>query len=74
MTLPKEDRTQVQLFHVYGRKAYPEPLSFVGEFQARDPQALKSGMLADQGESSWVELIAFPARAVIQVIPREGNQ
>ena len=65
---------QVQLFHVYGRKAYPEPLSFVGEFQALDPLALKTGVLEVQGESGWVELIAFPARAVIQVIPREEYQ
>jgi hypothetical protein len=73
MTLPKEDITQVQNFHVYGRKKYPEPLSFVGQFQALDAQALKSSVLGEQDESGWVELIAFPASAVFRVIPREEN-
>jgi hypothetical protein len=63
-----------QTYHVYGRKAYPEPLTFIDEFRILDPTALKIEVESRFGEGDWVELIAFPAKASIQVIPREADE
>jgi hypothetical protein len=69
-----QKRTNFQTYHIYGRKAYPEPLSFIDEFQILDPAALKIEVESHLGEGDWVELIAFPAETVIQVIPREADK
>lgn len=61
-------KTKEEQYHVYGRKAYPEPLEYVKSVPAADLDALAAG---DEG---WVELIAFPASAAIRVIPWEESR
>ena len=50
-------------FHVFGRKAYPEPLAYVKTVSADEVET------AAGDDEEWVELIAFPETAAIQVIP-----
>ena len=49
-------------YHIYGRTAYPDPLAYI--------QTVDQAALALPGGQEWVEVIAFPETAVIQVIPR----
>ena len=48
-----------QTYQLYGRKSYEEPLAYVG--------AVKE--LRGVDRTGWVELVAVPEAAVIQVIP-----
>jgi hypothetical protein len=48
-----------QTYQLYGRKSYEEPLAYVGTVRE----------LRDIDRSRWVELVAVPETAVIQVIP-----
>ena len=52
-------------YHVYGRKSYPQPLEFVERVAVTEGENVPM----PAGED-WVEVIAFPETAVIQVIPR----
>lgn len=74
MTATNQKGIHYHTYHIYGRKAYPEPLSFIDEFRILDPTALKIEVESRLGESDWVELIAFPVKAIIQVIPREADK
>ena len=51
-------------YHIYGRKSYPQSLEFV------QTVTLMAGedVPAPAGDD-WVEVVAFPETAVIQVIP-----
>jgi len=60
-------KTKEEQYHVYGRKAYPEPLEYVKSVSAAEVDGV-----ADTDEG-WIELIAFPASAAIHVIPWEDG-
>ena len=51
-------------YHIYGRKSYPQSLEFVDSVVV----AAGEDVPVPDGED-WVEVIAFPETAVIQVIP-----
>ena len=55
-------------FHIYGRKSYAQPLAYVQTISASTINSLP----APEGDE-WVEVVAFPASAVIQVIPQEKS-
>ena len=55
------------IYYVYGRKAFDDPLAFVAQVAAGEVEALATA------EADWVELVAFPQSAVIRVIPWEGE-
>lgn len=65
-------KTKEEQFHVYGRKAYEEPLQYVKSVPAADVDAV-AAKEAESGEEDWVELIAFPASSAIRVIPWEDD-
>jgi hypothetical protein len=50
------------IYHIYGRTTYTQPLQFV-------QTASREDLTVPEGKE-WVEVIAFPETAVIQVIPR----
>ncbi len=52
-------------YHIYARTEYAQPLTFTGAVTvtAGERPPLPAG-------ENWVEVIAFPQDAVIQVIPR----
>jgi len=52
-------------YHIYGRKSYPQPLEFVESVVITEGEEIP----VPAGED-WVEVVAFPETAVIQVIPR----
>ncbi len=60
-----------QIYYIYGRRSYTESLSLVDQVQINDLAGLRDIVIKKVGESGWIELIAFPAKATIQVIPRE---
>ncbi|MDX1688994.1 MAG: hypothetical protein R3248_13515 [Candidatus Promineifilaceae bacterium] len=65
-------KTKEEAFHVYGRKAYEEPLQYVKSVPGADVDAVAvEDVESDEGD--WVELIAFPASAAIRVIPWEDD-
>jgi len=55
-----------EIYHIYGRTTYAQPLEFV-QTASREELALPEG-------EEWVEVIAFPETAVIQVIPRRKEK
>lgn len=61
-------------YHIYGRKAYTEPLAFVERLQIDDVSALDAETLKGVGKRDWVELIAFPESSIVHVIPRDDDQ
>ena len=60
-------KTKEDVYDLYGRKAYADPLQYVKSMPAGELGGL------DVDEEGWVELVAFPASAAVQVIPWEGN-
>ncbi len=64
-------RTVADTFYIYGRRKYTEPLEEVRALHVaagQDPQSLAMQSLNTE---EWLELIAFPAQAVIQVLTEE---
>lgn len=63
-----------QIYLIYGRKTYPQPLEYIDALTVDDPGSLQHA--ADQliGQQDWVELIAFPESAMIRVIPWNEEQ
>ena len=51
-----------QIYQLYGRKSYEEPLAYVHTVTE----------LPREDEPGWVELVAVPETAVIRVIPWHG--
>lgn len=62
------DEEQRVRYHLYGRTAYAQPLTFV-----KTVTVAHVGELALPAGEAWVELVAFPETAVIHVIPSEGR-
>ena len=60
-----------QTFHLYGRKTYPQPLTFVGQLQIENATGLKDEALKLVGDAGWVELIAIPESSSVPVIAGE---
>ena len=56
---------------IYGRRTYLEPLSFIEQIQIEDATRLDHQVFQQIEITNWLELIAFPLDAVIQVIPNE---
>lgn len=59
-------------YQIYGRKAYSEPLHHVNEIQIENPEDITTSVFANIEKTDWLELVAFPSSAAIQVIPQEG--
>ncbi|MFQ5399252.1 MAG: hypothetical protein ACE5E7_06595 [Anaerolineae bacterium] len=57
-------RSETTTYHIYGRKAYPQPLAFV-----KSASEVEMNRLAEE-QGEWLELVAFPETAVTHVIPR----
>ena len=58
----------IQTYHVFGRKSYPQPLTFVGQVEAVDAARLNEAAMQLAGENGWVELVAIPASSITPVI------
>lgn len=55
-------------YHLYGRKEHTRPLEFVKVVQGTNRGDERAELLREvSGE--WVELVAFPAEAIMEVIP-----
>ena len=63
-------------YYIYGRKAYANPLKFVGELailQAEDLQSEALKKFGEKfGEEDWVELVALPTTDILTIIPKAG--
>ena len=63
----KDEKTEYQ---IYGRKAYEEPLAFV--MMLVTAESIQKIALEQFGTEDWVELVAIPTEAMIQVIGGEA--
>ena len=59
------------MYHIYGRTSYPQPLEYVDKLLAREISELQQNARLHPHEGEWVELVAFPESAIIQVRPRK---
>lgn len=58
------------IYHIYGRKAYTQPLAFIDRLPLDDLSRLTDKVLMCAGRDEWIELIAFPESSIVRVIPR----
>ena len=58
----------IQTYHVFGRKSYPQPLTFVGQVDVEADAGPKEAALKLAGANGWVELVAIPASSITPVI------
>jgi hypothetical protein len=63
------DDQKTRRFHLYGRKSYSQPLIYIQTTGAPTIDSLP----APEGDE-WIEIVAFPASAVVRVIPRETTR
>ncbi len=62
------NQTPPQIYHLYGRKTYPRPLTFAGQVTIDDVAGLKDKAMKLIEETDWIELIAIPEASLIPVI------
>ncbi len=67
------DQTDIKTYQIFGRKLYTEPLYFIETIKVAQETNLKEEVFQQVGESGWVELVAFPVDATLQVIPWERS-
>lgn len=56
-------------YHIYGRKSYDQPLAYIETIatSSLDQRPVAEG-------DDWIEVVAFPASAVIRVIPHQAKE
>lgn len=63
------EKSKTRQYHIYGRKSYAQPLTYVQTISASTVNSLP----APEGDD-WLEVVAFLASAAIRVIPRKPQQ
>ncbi|MDQ7053338.1 MAG: hypothetical protein Q9P14_10745 [candidate division KSB1 bacterium] len=58
----------MKTYHIFGRKAYAEPLTFVQQIQAETEKDLDQAVDALKREPDWVELVAIAESDMIEVL------
>ena len=56
-------------FHIYGRKEYPRPLTFVQTIEAETEQEVQQKLKKLTQDTQWIEMVAIPEEAIIPLIP-----
>jgi hypothetical protein len=59
---------------IFARRAFQQPLELLGALRVEDEAQAGEPRLAEQargqfGQGDWIEMIAIPRTAVVQVIP-----
>jgi len=62
------NQTHPQTYHLYGRKTYPQPLTFIGRLEIEEATGLKGAALQLAGENGWIEMIAIPESSIMPII------
>lgn len=57
-----------QVFVIFARKAYDEPLTEVGTIDAGDGAKAREAALKAYPEEDWLEMVAIPQGVVVTVI------
>ncbi len=57
----------MQTYHIFGRKAYAEPLTFVQQIQVETEQDLDQVVDALKRDPDWVELVAIAESNMVEV-------
>ncbi len=57
-----------QIYQVFARFKYDEPLHYVGSVTAPNEELAKSYAFNTYNEWAWIEMVIVPRRAVIPVI------
>lgn len=56
-------------FHLYGRKEYPRPLTFIQTVEAASEQEMEEKVKSLTRDPQWIEMVAIPEEAIITLIP-----
>lgn len=62
------NQTPPQTYHLYGRKTYPQPLTFIRRLEVEAATSLHNVALQLAGENGLIELVAIPEASLIPVI------
>lgn len=54
--------------HIFGRRAFEEPLQFIRTVRAPDKKEIRAALLQAFRPEEWIELISIPEAAMIPVI------
>jgi 1,2-phenylacetyl-CoA epoxidase PaaB subunit len=64
----REALNESQVWHVYARRKYDEPLHEVGNVMADDVELAKVYARTIFDEFSWIEMVIIPRNSIITVI------
>lgn len=70
-TIPRSRRellNETQVWQVYARRAYEEPLHEIGNVMADDVELAKVYARSIYDEFSWIEMVLIPRNCIITVI------
>ncbi len=59
---------ETQVWHVYARRKYEEPLHEIGNVMADDVELAKVYARSIYDEFSWIEMILVPRNSIVTVI------
>lgn len=62
----------MKTYHIFARKAYQEPLTFVTKLSVDDKNDLQKRVLHETGKTDWIEMIVVPEESIDYVV-REGK-
>jgi hypothetical protein len=68
ITPRRETLNETQIWHVYARRKYEEPLHEIGNVVADDRELAKVYALSIYDEFSWIEMILVPRVSIVTVI------
>lgn len=64
----REALNESQVWHVYARRKYEEPLYEIGNVMADDVELAKVYARSIYDEFSWVEMVLIPRNSIVTVI------
>ncbi|HJT55383.1 MAG TPA: hypothetical protein VJ761_02720 [Ktedonobacteraceae bacterium] len=64
----REALNETQVWHVYARRKYEEPLHEIGNVMADDVELAKVYARSIYDEFSWIEMVLVPRNSIVTVI------
>lgn len=64
----RELLNETQVWHVYARRKYEEPLHEIGNVMADDVELAKVYARSIYDEFSWIEMVLVPRSAIVTVV------
>jgi 1,2-phenylacetyl-CoA epoxidase PaaB subunit len=64
----REALNETQVWHVYARRKFEEPLHEIGNVMADDEELAKVYARSIYDEFSWIEMVLVPRNCIVSVI------